>query len=92
MAANSETSLSIKIIPADPDGLRIGAATSEKLGFYGLTTPIAKPSFTAAAVATTLSVSTTTALYGFGSTQANAIVSLVNDIRAQLVALGLVTT
>lgn len=91
MGVNTETSSILKeASDGNPDGLRIGQSSSDKLGFYGLTTPIARPTLTAAAVATTLAVSTTTALYGFGSTQANAIVSLVNDLRAQLVALGLV--
>lgn len=49
--------------------------------------------FAAAAVETTEAVSTTSAIWGFStSTQANAIVSLVNEIRAELVALNLVAT
>lgn len=74
------------------DGTVLGQSASDKLGFYGLATPIVRG--TAAAVAaTTLAVSTTSSQWFFStSTQANAIVTLVNDLRAQLVALGLVTT
>jgi len=71
------------------DGMCVGLASSEKLGFYGAT-PAARTDFTAAAVVTTVAVSTTSNIWGFStSTQANAIVTLVNEIRAALVTLGL---
>lgn len=67
----------------------IGDASTSQLAFYGAT-PAARTAFTAAAVATTLAVSTTSNIWGFStSTQANAIVSLANEIRAALVTLGL---
>ena len=72
------------------DGVNFGKST-DKIGFYGLTAPIVKPSFTAAAITTVLSTTTGHWLF-FTSSQPDAIVALVNDIRAQLVALGLVTT
>lgn len=72
-----------------PDGVCLGKDSSNPLGFYGAT-PAARTAFSAAAVATTVAISTTTTKWGFEtSTQANAIVSLVNEIRAALVTLGL---
>lgn len=73
----------------NPDGVCIGLNSTEPLAFYGQT-PAARTAFSAAAVATTVAVSTTSNIWGFStSTQANAIVSLVNEIRAALVTLGL---
>jgi UDP-N-acetyl-D-mannosaminuronic acid transferase (WecB/TagA/CpsF family) len=70
------------------DGNYVGGA-SDKIGFYG-TTPVAKQTLTNAAVATTVAISTTSEKWGFaGSTQANAIVALVNEMRAKLVSVGL---
>ncbi len=59
-----------------PDGAKLGNATTDLIGFYGLTTPIARPSVTAP------NGSATT-----GTNEA-AIVS----INAALVALGLIVT
>jgi hypothetical protein len=66
-----------------------GQSTSDLVGFYG-TTPIAQRSGSAqAAVGTT--ASTTTTPFGFAtSTQADSIVTLVNEIRAALVAVGII--
>jgi len=76
----------------NPDGTCLGYSSSDPLAFYGAT-PAARTAFSAAAVATTVAVSTTTGAitsWGYaGSTQANGIVSLVNEIRAALVTLGL---
>ena len=74
------------------DGTNFGFDSTDKIGFYGLTTPIVRPSVSASAVATTAAVSTTNNWGYSGSTQANAIVSLVNELRADLVALGLLGT
>lgn len=69
--------------------LLIGDTSTSQLAFYGAT-PAARTAFSAAAVVTTAAVSTTSNIWGFStSTQANAIVSLVNEIRAALVTLGL---
>ena len=74
------------------DGTVFGYDSSEKIAFYG-GTPQVQATLSAAAVDTTVAVSTTTGAitsWGFaGSTQANAIVSLVNELRAELVAIGL---
>ncbi len=72
-----------------PDGSLIGLTSTEPLAFWGAT-PAARTAFSNAAVETTVAISTTTTKWGFStSTQANAIVALVNEIRAALVTLGL---
>ena len=69
------------------DGTNFGYATTSKIGFYGLTTPIVQPT-TGSAVATT--ASTTSTPYGYStSTQADAIVTALNLTNAALRALGL---
>jgi hypothetical protein len=78
------------------DGTNFGRSNG-KIGFYGLTTPIVKPSFTNAAVLTTLATSTgsagSTAIWGFTTAaQANALTALVIELRAKMVAFGLITT
>jgi hypothetical protein len=54
----------------NPDGTRIGQATTDKLGFYGLTTPIVKPTglitATDAATAITGAASIATILLALG--------------------------
>lgn len=60
-----------------PDGTRLGQSATDKIGFYGLTTPIVKPSVTWPNTAT----ATTT----LNETK-------VNRIMAALVALGLIVT
>ena len=70
-------------------GTKFGTATTQKLGFYN-TTPIVQRSGAAqAAVATTGSTQTTP--YGYStSAQADAIVTLVNELRAWAVAQGFI--
>ena len=74
--------------PLSPDGYLIGQSATDKVGFYGQT-PVVQPAASSqAAVATT--GSTNTSPYGYTtSAQADAIVTLVNEIRAVLVAAGL---
>lgn len=70
-------------------GTKIGTEITQKLGFYN-TTPIAQRSGSVqAAVATTSSTQTTP--YGYTTaTQADAIVTLVNELRAWAVAQGFI--
>ena len=71
------------------DGCNMGKNSSEPISFYGQT-PAARTAFSAAAVATTVAISTTTTQWAYStSTQANAIVTLLNEVRAALVTLGL---
>jgi hypothetical protein len=58
-----------------PDGVLFGQSDTDKIGFYGLTTPIVRPS-----VATAITT---------GATE-TATISLVRSIRLALVNLGLV--
>ena len=58
-----------------PDGTLLGQSDTDKLGFYGLATPIVRPS-----VATAITT---------GATE-TATISLVRSIRLALVNLGLV--
>lgn len=71
------------------DGIIFGKDSSRKIAFYGGTAQT-RTSLSNAAVATTAAVSTTSNIWGFStSTQANAIVALVNELRSELVAIGL---
>ncbi len=73
-----------------PDGLNIGQSTADLIGFYGLTTPIAQRGVAAQSAVTTTAAQTTTP-YGYSTAaQADAIVTLVNELRAALVALNLI--
>lgn len=77
------------ITDRNPDGIVVGYNSSDKLCFYG-GTPMTRSTLSAAAVATTVAVTSEHSTWGFtSSTQANAIVSLVNELRALIVALGL---
>ena len=79
----------IKIIEAGgvhDDGVQIGL-TGEKLGFLGATPVVQRSGAAGAAVAATAATSSTP--FGFSEAQANAIVALVNELRATVVALGL---
>lgn len=73
---------------ARPDGQQFGQSASDKIGFHGAT-PVAQRSGAAqAAVATTGATNTTP--YGYTTqAQADAIVTLVNEMRATLVAKGI---
>ena len=70
-------------------GMKIGTETGQLLGFYNVT-PIAQRSGSAqASVATTASTQTTP--YGYTTaTQADAIITLVNELRAWAVAQGFI--
>ena len=73
----------------DPDGIQYGRSATDLVGFYGIS-PIVQPT-SASEAAVTTTAATTTSPWGFAtSTQANAIVTLVNQLRADLVALGLI--
>lgn len=72
----------------NPDGTVLGQGASDKIAFYGGTAQV-QGTIDAAAAATTVSISTGTQWAYASSTQANAIVTLVNELRAELVAIGL---
>jgi hypothetical protein len=71
----------------NPDGTVLGQSAGDLIAFYNAT-PIPQRSGAAqAAVPTT--APTNSAPYGFGQAQAAAILTLLNEIRATLVTLGL---
>ena len=69
-----------------PDGCQVGQNSSDKVGFYG-TSPATQPaSASQAAVTATI---TSTAVLTQVATQASANTVLLNQIRSELVTLGL---
>lgn len=73
----------------DSEGQVLGQSSSDKLGFYGLSTAIVRPSVSAYTT-TTAAVSTSTNWGYTTSTQADAINTQVVAITAALRNLGLV--
>jgi hypothetical protein len=74
-----------------PDGANFGRS-DDKIGFYGLTAPIVQQDFTTPAITSSINKDTTVC-WGFSdSTAATNIITLVNELRAKLVALNLVAT
>ena len=69
------------------DGTNFGATSAEKIGFYGLTTPIVRPA-TGTAVSASVALSGAS-IYGYTKAQADAIVTLVNSLKTNIDALGL---
>ena len=73
-----------------PDGAQFGkSATSSKIGFFAAS-PVVQPTSASQAAVATDAATTGAATYGFTSAQANTIVTLLNRIRTDLVALGLI--
>ncbi len=68
------------------NGLKIGSAVTDKIGLYNATPIVQRVGAAQAAVATTGATNSTP--YGYTEAQANAIIALVNELRAALVALG----
>jgi hypothetical protein len=77
------------LVFATATGSRIGTGTTQKLSFYGATPIVQRSGAAQAAVATTASSQVTPFGYTTGS-QADGIVTLLNELRASLVALGLI--
>lgn len=80
----------------NPTGTTLGQSTSDKIGFYGLATPIVQPSGFAAITTTVGSASystNATTVFGFQTvTQADAAISAINTLRTVLVNLGLMAS
>ena len=70
-----------------PDGCQIGTASTEKVGFFG-TTPCDQPADSNQAAVTT-SITTTATTTNIETT-CNSIITLLNQIRTDLVELGLI--
>ncbi len=69
------------------DGWCVGRATTSKVGFHGSTPSTQRSGSAQDAVVDTAATSTTP--FGYTEAQANAIIALLNEIRATLVAKGL---
>ena len=68
----------LQLSDGNPDGTNLGQSTSDKIGFYGLATPIAQPSgssFATSAVGTASSADVTTALKA-------AVIAMGNTLSA----------
>lgn len=88
MSLEETTTSNVTKTKKSDDGYQVGRSATDKVGFYG-TTPVAQASGASQAAVGT-AASTTTSPHGFATgTQADAIVTLVNEIRTVLVDLGL---
>jgi hypothetical protein len=75
--------------PLPPDGGSFGRNASDKLSFHGIQPVIMRSNVAQAAVATTAPTNTTP--YGFTtSAQAQALITLVNELRAAMVEIGII--
>jgi UDP-N-acetyl-D-mannosaminuronic acid transferase (WecB/TagA/CpsF family) len=84
----TETTSNKIVTPSSADGYSVGQSATDKVGFYGAT-PVAQRAGAAQAAVTTTAATSTTP-FGYSEAQANAIVALVNEMRAALVALGII--
>jgi len=71
----------------NPDGTALGQSPNDAISFYNIQ-PVPQRSGSAQAAVPTTSPTNTTP-FGFDQTQATAIITLLNEIRATLVAVGL---
>lgn len=69
-------------------GSKIGTAAAQKLAFHNATPVVQRASADQAAVPT--DPATSTSPFGFSEAQANALVALVNELRAAAVEKGLI--
>lgn len=71
--------------------VQFGGTNSATLGFYGASPSSQLASASQAAAASTAAVSVSATQWGFAtSTQANALITLVNRLRDDLVTLGII--
>ncbi len=68
-------------------GTDFGTAITQKIGFYGVTPIVQRTNASQAAVVTTPAALIS---YGYTEAQANALVTLINELRAALVAVGII--
>ena len=78
----------IELTDNNSAGTHMGQTATDKIAFYGATPVVQRAAGSGAAVTTTASTTTSPAGYAT-TTQANAIVTLLNEVRATLVGLGL---
>ncbi len=70
----------------NPDGCVLGQSTSDLIAFYNVAPVPQRSGAVQASVPTTAPTNATP--YGFSQAQAQAIITLLNEIRATLVAVG----
>lgn len=70
-------------------GMSLGSSSAELVSFYAAT-PVAQPSGASQAALATTAATTGAATYGLTSAQANGVITLLNQIRSDLVTLGLI--
>ncbi|WP_437205740.1 hypothetical protein [Planctomicrobium sp. SH664] len=88
-AAGVTLSDGMQLVLGTSTGTKIGTSVSQKLGFHNATPTVQRAGSAQAAVATTAATQSTP--WGFASqSQADAIVTLLNEIRAALVEKGLI--
>lgn len=88
MSVNTVTTSNALGTADTADGFLVGKTATSLVGYWG-TTPIVQPSGASQAAVTTTASQTTTP-YGYStSAQADGIVTLLNAIRAALVAAGI---
>ena len=68
------------------EGTSLGQSITDKVSLYGVTPIVQRAGAAQAAVATT--GATASSPYGYTEAQANAIIALVNELRAAMVAIG----
>lgn len=79
-------------------GTKIGTATTQKLGFYNATPVVQPTSANQAAVTTTVgsavatTAATNTSPYGYDQAQADAIVTNINALRVDVLAINTLVT
>ena len=72
-------------------GMSFGKTSTELISFYGATPSAQLASSSQAAAASTAAASISATQWGFStSTQADAVITLVNRLRADLVTLGII--
>lgn len=76
-----------QISDGNPDGNVLGQSANDLIAFYNAT-PVAQRSGSAQATVPTTAPTNATP-YGYSQAQATAIITLLNEIRATLVGLGL---
>lgn len=88
-APNTETSSSETFTPETGGGFSLGQTATDLITCYG-GTPVAQRSGSAQAAVTT-TAATTTSPWGFSTlAQANAVVTLLNELRAALVNINMI--
>ncbi len=71
----------------NPDGTVLGQSSADLISFYNATPLVQRSGAAQAAVPTTAPINASP--YGYTQAQATAIITLLNEIRATLVGLGL---